>query len=93
MFRVAYKLKPFIFYIVFSIVRGCFISKNKLTPGVVAQTYNIAIGLVLCTLVQSQMYEYLKHMEYPPERGYDRKILESNCKIGRVNLKICTLQR
>ena len=34
------------------------------------------------------MYEYLKHMEYPPERGYDRKILESNCKIGRVNLKI-----
>ena len=34
------------------------------------------------------MYEYFKHMEYPPERGYDRKILESNCKIGRVNLKI-----
>ena len=34
------------------------------------------------------MYEYLKHMEYPPERGYDRKILESNCKLGRVNLKI-----
>jgi hypothetical protein len=34
------------------------------------------------------MYEYLKHMEYPPERGYDRKILESNCKIGRENLKI-----
>ena len=53
----------------------------------------LVLGLVSCTLVQSQMYEYLKHMEYPPERGYDRKILESNCKIGRVNLKICTLQR
>ena len=46
----------------------------------------LVLGLVSCTLVQSQMYEYLKHMEYPPERGYDRKILESNCKIGRVNL-------
>jgi hypothetical protein len=34
------------------------------------------------------MYEYLKQMEYPPERGDDGKILESNCKIGRVNLKI-----
>ena len=53
----------------------------------------LVLGLVSCTLVQSQMYEYLKHMEYPPERGYDEKILESNCKIGRVNLKICTLQR
>ena len=47
MFRVAYKLKPFIFYIVFSIVRGFFISKNKLTPGVVAQTYNIAKTFVI----------------------------------------------
>jgi hypothetical protein len=32
------------------------------------------------------MYEYLKQREYPPERGYDQKILEStDCKIGRVN--------
>jgi hypothetical protein len=31
------------------------------------------------------MDEYLTQMEYPPERGYDWKILESNCKIGRVN--------
>jgi hypothetical protein len=37
----------------------------------------LVLGLVLCILVQSQMYEYLKRMEYPPERGYDRMILES----------------
>jgi hypothetical protein len=31
------------------------------------------------------MYELLNQREYPPpERGYDRKIIESNCKIGRV---------
>ena len=30
------------------------------------------------------MDEYLKQMEYPPERGYDRKILESNCKTGPI---------
>ena len=48
----------------------------------------LVLGLVSCTLVRSQMYEHLKRMEYPPERGYDGKILESNCKIGRVNLKI-----
>ena len=31
----------------------------------------LVLGLVSCILVQSQMYEYLKRQEYPPERGYD----------------------
>ncbi len=26
-----------------------------------------------------------QNCKYPPERGYDRKTIESNCKIGRVN--------
>ena len=52
----------------------------------------LVLGLVSCILVQSQMDEYLKQMEYPPERGYDRNsgsILDISCEQNGLGALIC----
>jgi hypothetical protein len=60
--------------------------RDKNSPTLRDQLFEkLVLGSVSCILVQSQLYEYLNQREYPPERGYDRKTIESNCKIGRVN--------
>jgi hypothetical protein len=41
----------------------------------------LVLGLVSCNMVQSRLYKYLKRHEYPPDRGYDRMILESIARL------------